>query len=120
MHMPPLVHLKYLVPISWKLFKVAASFEAWTHYGAEEPKLLHLNLSHHPPQPCAYSTHSYCDSMRFDSNSASIGFDTHASSTMSGIKEFVQDLVLRDDLGSCGGISGRLKIAGVGTFLLKL
>ncbi len=39
---------------------------------------------------------------------------------MSGIKEFFKDLVLRSDLGSCGGISGGLKIAGVGTFILNV
>ncbi len=58
--------------------------------------------------------------MQFDSESSSIGFDTHASSTMSGINEFFEDLVLRSDLGSCEGISGGLKIVGVGIFFLKL
>ena len=120
LHTSTHAHLKCLVPISWKLFKLAASFEAWMRYGAEEPKLFHAHPSYHSPQPCAYSTHNHCDSMRFDSDSASIGFDTHASSTMSGIKQFFEDLVLRSDLGSCGGISGGLKIAGVGTFILKL
>ncbi len=120
MHTPAYAHLKCLVPISWRLFKVTASFEAWICYGAEEPQLFQSHPINHSPCPCAYSTHNFCDSIRFDSDSSSIGFDTHASSTMSGIKEFFEDLVLRSDLGSCGGIFGGLKIAGVGTFILKL
>ncbi len=38
---------------------------------------------------------------------------------MLGITIYFEDLVQRDDLGSCDGISSGLKIVGVVTFLLK-
>ncbi len=119
MHTLPFAHMKYLVPISLKLFKVATSFDAWIHYDSK-PKSLQPHPINDPPQPYAYLTHNHCDSMQLDSNSSSIGFDNHATPTMSGIKGFFEDLGLRSDLGSCGEISGELQIAGVATFILKL
>ncbi len=60
------------------------------------------------------------ESLTFDSDAVRIGFDTHASTTMSRRLEMFQDLVFQDDLGTCGGISGGLEIKGLGTFILKL
>ncbi len=78
LHTSSYAHLKCVVPVSWKLFKVAASFEAWIRYGAKEHNLFQPHPTNHSPQPCVYSTHNHFDSMRFDLDSASIGFDTHA------------------------------------------
>ena len=59
-------------------------------------------------------------SVLFDTDSIEIGVDTHASATMSGIKDCFENLILSDELGECSGISSGLKISGVGTFVFKL
>ncbi len=100
--------------------------ETWARNWMSSILKMFQRLYHfHPSIPpttnyISFDAHAAQEPLTFDSDAVRIGFDTHASTTMSGRLEMFQDLIFRDDLGTCGGISGGLEIKGLGTFILKL
>ncbi len=68
---------------------MVASFEAWVCIVTEDSQALQPSPFNYSSQPCTYLIHSSYDPMIFVSDSASIGFGTHASSSMSGIRDFL-------------------------------
>ena len=83
-----------------------------------------------PIQPadihCAYTstrgdeTQYSKNDVTFQTDSISIGVDTHCSATMSPCPEHFHDLQLTNSLGRCTGINGTLSVGGIGTFYFKL
>jgi hypothetical protein len=58
--------------------------------------------------------------VRFDSDSYSIGVDSHASICMANKAHLFEDLRLNKDKGQVDGISDGLEIAGKGTFKFNI
>ena len=114
-----------MTALIWKLFTTLTKTEIffkqiagalWRKQASIHEKYLATvtawNADHAPPPTTK---------LAFDTDSITIGVDTHVSATMSGRKDLFEDLTLADFLDICHGFGGAsLCVGGIGTFTFQM
>jgi hypothetical protein len=109
----------YLVPVAVSAFKVGCCVEGRLRELLASHRLRELPSFPQPTFTALSSAVNHTRTVRFDSDSYSIGINTHASRCMVNAPHLFDDLKL-GEVGKVEGIKSGLDIKGIGTFKFKI